>query len=209
MKPLAALLLCILFGGILNPVLAQPDTPGNKGRRTRKDKDDIPVFTLPSVDINTTMTKAERRRYMERMKEYEKLRRNIRLVLPLAKQCGKVVNDLNAEVAQMDKKKEKKYFMDKLEKELFKKYEHQIKRLTVNQGKLLIKLIYRETDNSAYALIEEYRSWRSAAFWQMIARIFGSNLKEKYDPQQEAVIEMIVRQIENGTDEQYKVTFGD
>lgn len=204
MKPNPVLALILFFVCIFINVSAQ-----EKGRKARVGKDEVPIVAIPGVDVNTKMSKEERRKYMQRVKDYEKLRRNIRLVLPLAKQCAKVINDVNAEIKTMDTRKDKKYFMDRLEKELFQKYEHQIKRMTVSQGKLLLKLIYRETDNSAYALIEEYRSWRSAAFWQMVARLFGSNLKEQYDPQQEVVIETIVKQIESGEDEGYKVTYHD
>jgi hypothetical protein len=201
----------VLFFVTASVLWAQPQDTGSppqrKGRKARVGKDDVPIVSLETVDINTKLSKAEKKKLQERIREYERLRRNIRLVLPLAKQCAVVLNDVNSELQRLGAKKDKKYFMDRLEKELFQKYEHQIRRLTVSQGKLLIKLIHRETNSSAFHLIEEYRSWRSAAFWQLIATFFGTNLKDEYDPQTEPVIEMIVKQIETGEDEQYKVIY--
>ena len=74
-----------------------------------------------------------------------------------------------------------------------------MRQLTITQGRLLIKLIDRETQNTSYALIREYRGWFSAAFWQGIARIFGTNLKDEYDAYgQDALIELIIWEIDSG-----------
>ena len=71
--------------------------------------------------------------------------------------------------------------------------------MTITQGRLLIKLIDRETQNTSYTLIRQYRGGLSAAFWQGIARIFGTNLKDEYDPYgEDALIEMIVNDLEDG-----------
>jgi len=74
-----------------------------------------------------------------------------------------------------------------------------MRRLTFTQGKILIKLIDRETSNTSYELIRQYRGKISAIFWQGIARIFGANLKSTYDPRgDDYLIEHIVREIEAG-----------
>jgi hypothetical protein len=71
--------------------------------------------------------------------------------------------------------------------------------LTITQGRLLIKLIDRETQNTSYTLIREYRGKFSAAFWQSVARLFGTNLKEEYDPYgEDAHIEAIINEIDAG-----------
>ena len=71
--------------------------------------------------------------------------------------------------------------------------------MTITQGKLLIKLIDRETMNTSFDLIKQYRGGFSASFWQAIARIFGTNLKEEYDPYgQDILIELIIQDIEIG-----------
>jgi hypothetical protein len=74
-----------------------------------------------------------------------------------------------------------------------------MREMTITQGRLLIKLISRETQNSSYDLIRTYKGKLSAMFWQGIARIFGTNLKEEYDPSGEDVlIEKIIQEIESG-----------
>jgi hypothetical protein len=71
--------------------------------------------------------------------------------------------------------------------------------MTITQGRLLIKLIDRETQNTSYVLIKDYRGKLSAAFWQGIARIFGTNLKSEYDPEgEDALIESIIQEIDAG-----------
>jgi hypothetical protein len=74
-----------------------------------------------------------------------------------------------------------------------------MRKLTFTQGKILIKLIDRETENTSYDLIRQYRGKFSAAFWQGIARIFGANLKSDYDPTgEDYLIEQIINDLEAG-----------
>jgi hypothetical protein len=95
--------------------------------------------------------------------------------------------------------KQRKKYLRQIEKDVFGEYEDDIRDMTISQGKLLIKLIDRETLNTSYELIRQYRGGLSAAFWQSIARIFGSNLKAEYDPYgEDAIIEIILQEIETG-----------
>jgi hypothetical protein len=168
----------------------------------------VPLFTMAEVRITAErMSRKERQAYLKKLKNYEKLRANIKLVYLLAKQCAKIVNEIDAELKGPGKKKEKKYFMEKLEKELFVKYEPQLRNMTISQGRLLAKLVHRECGSSAYQLIEEYKSWRSAAFWQLVAKFFGTNLKDTYNPNEEQAIEMIIQQIESGDADGYVIVY--
>ena len=89
--------------------------------------------------------------------------------------------------------------MKKVEKDVFAEYEDDMRDMTITQGRLLIKLIDRETQNTSYTLIKDYRGKFSAAFWQGIARIFGTNLKEEYDPYgDDVLIESIIQEIDAG-----------
>jgi hypothetical protein len=95
--------------------------------------------------------------------------------------------------------KERKDYMKKVEKDVFADYEGDIREMTITQGRLLIKLIDRETQNTSYTLIKDYRGKLAAAFWQGIARIFGTNLKEEYDPTgDDILIESIILEIDAG-----------
>jgi hypothetical protein len=80
-----------------------------------------------------------------------------------------------------------------------KQYSDELKGLTVNQGKILIKLIDRETGNSSYEMVKELKGSFSAFMWQTVARLFGDNLKSTYDPDEEdRDIENIIGLIETG-----------
>ena len=82
---------------------------------------------------------------------------------------------------------------------MFRRYEKELRALTISQGRILLKLVDREINNTAFNLIQEYRGDFSAYFWQGVARIFGDNLKSEYDPDEEDMyIEEIVQLIEAG-----------
>lgn len=106
---------------------------------------------------------------------------------------------INGELAGLNNDKDRRRYIKDMEKQVFAQYEGEISQLTITQGRLLIKLIDRETQNTSYELIKEYKGGINAAFWQGIARFFGTNLKEGYDPfGEDAVIEYIVQDIEAG-----------
>ena len=89
--------------------------------------------------------------------------------------------------------------MKNLEKELLDKHKEELKKWSISDGKILLKLINRETNRSAYSIIENFRGEFSAVFWQGIARLFKNNLKDGYDPENEdRMLEEVVRKIESG-----------
>jgi hypothetical protein len=89
--------------------------------------------------------------------------------------------------------------MKNLEKELLDKHKEELKKWSISDGKILLKLIDRETDRTAYSLIKDFRGDVSAVFWQGIARLFKNNLKDDYSPDDEdKMLEEIVRKIESG-----------
>jgi hypothetical protein len=109
------------------------------------------------------------------------------------------LSKVNEELSNIKSDKERKDYLKKVEKDVFANYEGDIRDMTITQGRLLIKLIDRETQNTSYVLIKDYRGKLAAAFWQGIARIFGSNLKEEYDPYgEDSLIETIIQEIDAG-----------
>jgi hypothetical protein len=89
--------------------------------------------------------------------------------------------------------------MKNLEKELLDKHKEELKKWSISDGKMLLKLINRETERTAYSLIKDFRGEFSAVFWQGIARLFKNNLKDAYHPDEEdRILEEIVRKIEMG-----------
>jgi len=130
---------------------------------------------------------------------YWKLVRDLRIVYPYARLAKVKLDELNREFVALPNDKARKEYAKKVEKQLRAEYEDQLKSLTITQGKLLIKLIDRETGKTSYTLVKELRGSFQAAFWQTVAVIFGSSLKVNYDPNgKDAEIEKIVRKIELG-----------
>jgi hypothetical protein len=106
---------------------------------------------------------------------------------------------VNEDMRNLNSDKERKDYIKKVEKDVFANYEGDMRDMTITQGRLLIKLIDRETRNTSYTLIKDYRGKFAAAFWQGVARIFGTNLKEEYDPYgDDALIESIILEIDAG-----------
>jgi hypothetical protein len=130
---------------------------------------------------------------------YQRMIYNLKKVYPYSLMVRTRLNQVNEELKNIPDEKDRKRYLRNVEKDIFNEYEDDIRDLTITQGKLLIKLIDRETQNTSYDLIHEYRGSFSAAFWQTIARIFGTNLKEEYDPMgEDALIERILLEIDAG-----------
>lgn len=132
-------------------------------------------------------------------KTYNRFVRNIKIALPYARVAANKLNSINAELAGIEGEKARKEFLKEAEKELFNQFEKPLRKLTFSQGRILIKLIDRETGDTSYDLIKTYKGGFSAFFWQSVARMFGSNLKDEYDGEREdKMIEHIIILIDNG-----------
>ena len=154
--------------------------------------------TIPIVVLNEHIVYPKYVKKRDQQK-YNKLVRDIKKVYPFAKVVGKEVERVNPLLEKLPQKERKKY-MREYEKVLFKQYEPDLKKLTLTQGKLLIKLIDRECEQSSFDLIREYRGGLTAFFWQGFARILGANLKEDFNDakSEDAMINRIIILIENG-----------
>jgi hypothetical protein len=136
---------------------------------------------------------------LRQQRRYNRLIMNVKKAYPWAKMVGKLMLDVNDHLVTLTTEKEQNEYLKKVEKDLLDNYTEDMKKLTVTQGKILIKLVYRETGESSYEIVEFYRGKFTAFFWQALARIFGSNLKLGYDPYgEDRLIEEIVVQIEHG-----------
>ncbi len=133
------------------------------------------------------------------MRQYQQLVNNVKKVYPYAKDARRYFDQLNAELALATTDKEREDITKDLEKEIIKKYTPVLERMTRSQGKILIKLIDRETSRTSFQLLEDFRGKFSARFWNTIARIFKANLKEGYDPKgEDELIEQIIILYEAG-----------
>jgi hypothetical protein len=171
-----------------------------QGRSYLLQKVDRNGVTLPEVEIKEVTVYAHPQFPKKSdFRKYERLVYNLKKVYPYALIVRNKLLLVNSELGNIKNEKERKNYLKKVEKEVFADYEGDIRDMTITQGRLLIKLIDRETQNTSYALIKDYRGKLSAAFWQGIARIFGTNLKEEFDPNgDDALIESIVQEIDAG-----------
>ena len=136
---------------------------------------------------------------LRQQRKYTRLILNVKKAYPWAKLAGETMEEVNNHLVTLQTEKEQDEYLKQIEKELLDEYTEPLKKLTVTQGKILIKLVYRETGETSYKIVEFYRGRFSAFFWQALARLFGSNLKLDYDPYgEDRLIEEIVVQIENG-----------
>ena len=131
--------------------------------------------------------------------EYNRLVYNIKKVLPLAKECNQIILETGAYLQTIPTKRERDEHMKAVEKDLKEEYTPRIKKLSYSQGKLLIKLIDRETHSTGYELIQAFLGPVRTGFYQAFAWVFGASLKKRYDPQgSDRLVERIVLQVEAG-----------
>ena len=156
--------------------------------------------TLPHVNIEEVVVVPPYRfKNKRQVKRYSRLVRNVKVTLPYARKAAAQLQKLNDELATIEGEKARKAFLKEAEKELFDEFEKPLRKLTFSQGRMLIKLIDRETGDTSYALIKEYKGGFTAFFWQSVARVFGSNLKSEYDQAgDDRMIEHIIILIDNG-----------
>lgn len=160
------------------------------------DGDTIPVVDLQSVLITGPRIFRNKRDAIR----YTKLIRDVKKVYPYAKLAGIKLEQYNNILLKLTSEKDKRIVMKQAEKELKEEFEDDIRKMTFKQGIILLKLIDRETGNTSYELVKELRGVVTAFFWQSVGRIFGVNLKTKYEPEtRDKYIEEIVIMIENGT----------
>lgn len=155
--------------------------------------DTIPYGVLPPVFVYTKLT-AQQRKYWA---EWTRLRNAVYVTYPYAMAASRIMNDINAKLVNVSSKKERRQIIHSREKELKKEFTDKLTQLSVYQGKVLMKLINRQTGNNCYEIIDEYKGFMTAAFWQGVAFVFGSNLKQAYDPaSKDRDIESIVRDVQ-------------
>jgi hypothetical protein len=157
--------------------------------------DTVLVMEIPEVNIYPGYMYKNRWDYWR----YQRLVRNVKAAYPYAKLAGIKLSELDRELMKVESEKKRKELIKETEKKIRSDFEEDVKKLTITQGRILIKLIDRETGNTTYYVLQNIKGNISAVFWQAIARIFGSNLKSEYDPQgEDELIERIIMLIEAG-----------
>ncbi len=161
------------------------------------ERDGVSLPEIQIKEVTVAGTRATSRKSV--IRKYDRLIYNLKRVYPYSMIVSVKLDRVNEDMSAITGEKERRQYLKEFEKDVFREYEDDIRNMTITQGRLLIKLIDRETQNTSYDLIKQYRGGLSAAFWQGIARIFGTNLKEEYDPYgTDFMIELIIQDIEAG-----------
>jgi hypothetical protein len=127
--------------------------------------------------------------------------RDVRKTLPYAKLINRTLQETYEFIETFPTQKEKENYLKRFEKEVFNQYKPEMKKLTKNQGKTLIKLVNRETNQKSYYIIKAFMGTFRAGFWQTFGRFFGVNMREGFHPESnktDALIERICTRIEQG-----------
>jgi hypothetical protein len=159
------------------------------------DGDSVPVVNLPAVEVLDKMNPL----VVNNMHRYLKLKRDVLRAYPYAKLAANTLREINDSLATLHKPKQRKKYIKQSEARLKAQFEKDLRRLSVSQGRILLKLVNRETGDTSYEIVKDLRGPFNALFWQTMARFFGSSMKSEYDPRgEDRLIEDIVRSIENG-----------
>ncbi|MDD4514771.1 DUF4294 domain-containing protein [Massilibacteroides sp.] len=160
-----------------------------------ENSDTVPIVNLRDVYIFPP----QKFKNKKEQQKYNKLVRDVKRTLPYAKMVYETLIETYEYMETLPTEKERQAHLKRMEKELFKEYKPELKKLTFSQGKLLIKLIDRECNQSSYNLLRAYLGSFRAGFWNLFAGIFGASLKTEYDPKgKDAMTERVVVLVENG-----------
>lgn len=191
-----AIAVAVYLLGLANSYSQDTQDLVNKGKNdtirvalTEVEGELVPWLPLRDVYIYNT-------RLYKSPAEHARLRRlryNVLKVLPYAMFARERYNRLHEELSHTKNRKEHRKLIKACEKEIKDMFNREIKNMTISQGEILIKLIDRETGNSSFQMVKELKGGFSAFFYQSVARVFGHNLKNEYDPEQEREIEQIIQ----------------
>ena len=206
---LIVMLLAALQARAQNPLPSTPLHP-----EEREVDMDSPTFE-PMVKVGKVLRGRDSIQYMEfnniyvypqpvfksaqQRMAYNRLVRNIKKVLPIAKEVNRIIIETGDYLQTLPNKKARDEHMKRVEQGIKEQYTPRMKKLSYQQGKLLIKLVYRECDSSSYQLIHAFMGPFRAGFWQAFAWAFGASLTKKYDAEGvDRLTERIVLQVEAG-----------
>ena len=160
-----------------------------EGQDTIIHKDIKDVYVFPNKKFKSKRHQRRYSRYVQKVKK----------VYPLAVKARELLEKYEPEYNALEKQRDKRRLMKRIEKELLREHKDELVKWSITDGRILLKLINRETERTPYSIIKDFRGDVSAVFWQGIARIFKNNLKAGYDPEEEdRILEEIVSLIELG-----------
>jgi hypothetical protein len=177
------LIVVFLLSGLANFSGAQVIT-----RYEWVDGDSIPVYVFDEVILKEMKDTAAEKRYL-------RLVRDVKKTLPYAKLAAFRLQLMEDNLRMITREKERRQYVKKTEKAIKEEFIKDLKNLTVNQGKLLIKLIHRETGKTSFELLDQYSNSFTSVFWQGMAKMYGANLNTAFDPVELYQVEHIIKSL--------------
>lgn len=156
--------------------------------------DTVPVFSCNVVEVYTTFVFKNNRQY----ELWTKTKHNVKKVYPYAILASAKLSEYDKVLLTIKDENTKKAFLKICEKDLRNEFEDELKGLSVSQGRVLMKLIDRETGKTTYEIVKQMRGNFQACFWQALASLFGNSMKVQYDPVEDVMIERAVKLVETG-----------
>lgn len=156
--------------------------------------------TVPYIELRQVLVFPEFKFKNKRQAaKFDRLVFNVKAVYPYAKLAGKRLREIEETLGYIKTESLKKFYVKQEEAKLKEEFEDDLKKLSVSQGRILIKLVDRETGFTTYQIVKDLRGSFSAFVWQTLARLFGSDLKTEYDAEgDDQKIEIIMQLLENG-----------
>lgn len=187
----------VYFG--LLAVLLAPAAMAQSGESTVRvvveGTDTMPVYHLAPVKVEAVLSGKAKRN----IARTDRLTKYVQKVYPYAQITAKLLDQYDHDLANIPKENDRELYLKLAEVELKAEFEQELKEMTMTQGRILVKLIDRETGHTSYELVKQLRGSFQAWMWQGIAKLFGQDLKGEYDPEgDDKLVEAIVRRIENG-----------
>jgi len=188
-------LLLIGLEGFAQQTEAAPPQPSYVTQLCVYEGDTIPYVSLPAVYIYQPLQFKNKRQ----ARSYNKLVRDVKKVLPIANEVQRAIIETYEYLMTLPDDKARQRHLKAVEKSIKEQYTPRMKKLTFSQGKLLIKLVDRQTNSTGYELVKAFLGPFRAGFYQTFAALFGASLKKEYDPEgEDALTERVVRMVENG-----------
>jgi hypothetical protein len=188
-RTLALLLLALTIP--LQAQLVETTFNGKKVQATIIDGDTIPWVFLDEILVTDKPTFTD----VEARKRYLLLRRRVLKVYPYAKAAGERLDSLNMRLAKEKSARKRAKYTKQYQKFLEERFEAELRKLTRSEGQILCKLVYRETDQTVFKLIRQYRNWLTAVGWSVTGSWYDINIRKEYDPKgddEDALIERIL-----------------
>lgn len=188
-----------IFFLMIFPLLAVSQVK-NTGKAEMKDSVLVPADSTLHFDMKPVYIFPDKKDMSPRkLRQLSSLEMKVKKVYPIAKVAAVKLEEYNRVYTSFKTNRERKDYVKGVEKQLFAEFEDDLRKMKVSEGRILIKLLDRETGDSSFEIIKEFKGGFSAFFWQSVARLFGHDLKAEYDPvNEDRMIEYIISEIDFG-----------